>query len=70
MKLKSIGTRVGTVQNFLNVYNKTSNKIDNSYGASTQKAVASFQKTQGMTADGEAGPSTFSKMIDWLKKQG
>jgi len=70
MKLKSTGTRVGTIQNFLNVYNKTSNKIDNSYGASTQKAVMAFQKAQGMTADGEAGPSTFSKMIDWLKKQG
>ncbi|HAS80917.1 MAG: Spore cortex-lytic enzyme [Candidatus Nomurabacteria bacterium GW2011_GWE1_32_28] len=70
MKLKSSGTRVGTVQNFLNVYNKTSNKIDNSYGVSTQKAVASFQKDQGLTADGQAGSSTFTKMITWLKKQG
>ena len=70
MKLKSIGTRVGTVQNFLNLYNNTSNKIDNDYGASTVKAVAAFQKAQGLTADGQAGATTFNKMISWLEKQG
>lgn len=70
MKLKSIGTKVGTVQNFLNIYNKTSNKIDNSYGTSTKNKVAIFQKDQGLTPDGQSGSSTFSKMIDWLKKQG
>jgi len=70
MKLKSSGTRVGTVQKFLNIYNKTSNRIDNDYGATTQKAVATFQKKQGLKADGEAGADTFNKMIDWLKKQG
>jgi len=70
MKLKSSGTRVGTVQKFLNLYNKTSNKIDNDFGASTQTAVKAFQKDQGLSADGEAGPTTFNKMIDWLKKQG
>ncbi len=70
MKLKSSGTRVGTVQNFLNIYNNTSNKVDNDYGASTKNAVAAFQKDQGLNADGQAGSGTFSKMIDWLKKQG
>lgn len=70
LKLKSTGSSVGTVQKFLNVYNKTSNKVDNDYGASTKTAVAAFQKDMGLTADGEAGPGTFSKMIDWLKKQG
>jgi len=70
MKLKSIGTRVGTVQNFLNLYNKTSNKVDNDYGETTKTRVAAFQKDQGLTADGEAGPTTFTKMITWLKKQG
>lgn len=70
LKLKSAGTRVGTVQNFLNIYNKTSNRVDNDYGESTKAAVVAFQKAQGLTADGEAGPSTFAKMIDWLKKQG
>jgi murein L,D-transpeptidase YcbB/YkuD len=70
MKLKSSGVRVGTVQKFLNVYNGTSNKIDNDYGASTQSAVATFQKDQGLSADGQTGPSTYNKMISWLKKQG
>lgn len=68
MKLKSSGTRVGTVQKFLNLYNNTSNKIDNDYGETTKKLVAAFQKDQGFTADGEAGPTTFKKMIEWLKK--
>jgi murein L,D-transpeptidase YcbB/YkuD len=70
MKLKSTGTRVGTVQNFLNLYNNASNKIDNDYGASTVKAITAFQKAQGLTADGQAGASTFNKMIGWLEKQG
>jgi len=69
MKIKSNGTRVGVVQNFLNIYNKTSNKVDNDYGAGTQKAVIKFQKDQGIIADGEASTGTFNKMIDWLKKQ-
>lgn len=69
MKLKSVGARVGTVQKFLNIYNNTSNKIDNDYGASTKSAVLDFQKDQGLTADGEAGSTTFSKMISWLKQQ-
>lgn len=70
MKLKSRGTRVGTVQNFLNIYNNTSNKVDNDYGESTKKAITAFQKAVGLTATGESGPSTFTKMIEWLKKQG
>ena len=70
LKLKSSGSRVGTVQQFLNIFNNTLNKVDNDYGASTKTAIIAFQKAQGLTADGEAGPTTFSKMIDWLKKQG
>ncbi|MBP6883925.1 MAG: peptidoglycan-binding protein [Candidatus Pacebacteria bacterium] len=68
MKVGSQGTRVGTVQNFLNLYNKTSTRIDNDYGATMKKNVAAFQKAQGITADGEAGPTTYLKMIAWLKK--
>lgn len=67
MKLKSSGTRVGTVQKFLNIYNNTSGGVDNDYGESTKKAVILFQKASGLPADGEAGPNTFKKMIDWLK---
>lgn len=69
MKEGSRGTRVGTVQEFLNVYNKTSGGLDNDYGPGTKTKVAAFQKAQGLTADGQAGPATYQKMIDWLNKQ-
>lgn len=67
LKSKSQGPAVGTVQKFLNIYNNTSNKIDNDYGPSTITAVKNFQKAQGLTSDGEAGVNTFKKMISWLK---
>lgn len=69
MKENSKGTRVGIVQTFLNIYNNTSKKIDNNYGKGTKTDVINFQKKEGLIADGEAGLSTFRKMIDWLKKQ-
>ncbi|KKS11760.1 MAG: Peptidoglycan binding domain-containing protein [Parcubacteria group bacterium GW2011_GWB1_41_5] len=72
LKLKSRGANVGTVQRFLNIYNNTSARpvrVDNDYGAGTVKLVTTFQKAEGLTANGEAGPETFNKMIDWLKKQ-
>ena len=69
LKQKSNGPKVGTVQKFLNIYNDTTNKVDNSYGAGTAKSVAAFQKDSGLTANGEAGAGTFIKMIEWLKKQ-
>ena len=70
MKVGSKGTRVGTVQNFLNLYNKTSKRVDNDYGNGTKTDVIGFQKKEGLTADGETGPTTYKKMIEWLKKQG
>jgi peptidoglycan hydrolase-like protein with peptidoglycan-binding domain len=69
MKVGSTGTRVGTIETFLNIYDKTSQKIDNDYGANTKANIANFQKAQGLTADGAAGATTFQKMIDWLNKQ-
>ena len=69
LKQKSSGSKVGTVQKFLNIYNGTSNKVDNDYGAGTAKVVTAFQKDVGLKANGEAGADTFNKMIDWLKKQ-
>lgn len=67
MKEGSRGTRVGTVQEFLNAYNGTSDKVDNDYGPGTKTKVANFQKAVGLTADGQAGPNTYQKMIDWLE---
>ncbi len=69
MKVGSKGTRVGTVQNFLNIYFKTNKRIDNDYGKGMKTDIINFQKAVGLAADGEAGPVTYQKMIDWLKKQ-
>lgn len=70
LKQKSRGSRVGTMQKFLNIYNNTSNRVDNDYGANTVKAVTVFQKNFELNANGEADIETFNKMIDWLKEQG
>ncbi len=70
MKVGSKGTRVGTIQKFLNLYNKTSKPVDNDYGPGLKTDVTAYQKAAGTTADGETGPATYKKMIEWLKKQG
>lgn len=66
MKKGSRGTRVGTVQKFLNEYGiKVS--IDNDYGDSVVTAVKKFQQEQKLGADGQAGEGTYKKMIEWLE---
>lgn len=69
MKKGSQGSRVGTIQQFLNLYNKTSNRIDNDYGPGMEASVKKFQTAEKLSADGQVGPNTYKKMIDWLKKQ-
>lgn len=64
------GPSVGTVQKFFNVYNKTSNKIDNDFGATTKANVMDFQKDEKLTQDGGIGKTTLSRMVTWLKNQG
>lgn len=67
LKLKSQGSAVGILQKFLNLYNKTSIKVDSDFGNSTVVSITNFQKAQGLTADGATGPTTYLKMISWLK---
>lgn len=67
MKQGSAGTRVGTVQKFLNLYFDKQTGVDNGYGATTLERVRQFQKDQGLTADGLAGPTTYQKMVDLMK---
>lgn len=69
LKEGSQGPYVGTVQKFLNVYNGTSNKIDNDFGATTKTAIKNFQKAQGLSADGGVASGTLNKMISWLKSR-
>jgi len=67
LKNKSKGPAVGSVQEFLNAYNNTSNKVDNDYGISTSNAIKIFQKDFKLSVDGETGPNTYKKMIEWLR---
>jgi len=69
LKKGSKGVAVGYVQKFLNIYNGTSNRIDNDFGVTMDAAVKKFQKAQGLTADGEVGPGTLKKMISCLKSK-
>lgn len=66
MKEGSRGTRVGTVQEFLNLYLNTQTGIDNEYGPTTKSRVREFQEAEGLSADGLAGPNTYQTMIDVL----
>lgn len=68
MREGSAGTRVGTVQRFLNEYLDRSDKIDNAYGPGTAARIRDFQKAEGLTADGEAGPNTYRAMIKVLER--
>jgi hypothetical protein len=65
MKKGSRGTRVGTVQKFLIEYG-VEIKVDNDYGDSVVSGVKKFQQEQKISADGQAGPTTYEKMIAWL----
>jgi hypothetical protein len=69
MKSGSRGSRVGVVQEFLNIYTGVDARVDNDYGPGTETRVRNFQRENGLTADGQAGPNTYRKMIEWLNKQ-
>lgn len=66
MKVGSRGTRVGTVQEFLNLYLDTQSGVDNEYGPGTKERVRQFQQAEGLNADGLAGPNTYEAMIEVL----
>lgn len=66
MKKGSRGTRVGIVQKFLIEYG-IKMTADNDYGDTTVNAVKKFQSENGLSADGQAGPGTYKKMIAWLE---
>ena len=68
MRDGSKGTRVGTVQKFLNIYFGTTKTVDNQYGPGTITDVKKFQSAEELGADGQAGPNTYKKMIEVLKK--
>lgn len=61
-KTGSTGSEVKQIQTRLKSWGYYSGTVDGIYGSGTKKAVTSFQKKNGLTADGVAGPTTLSKL--------
>ena len=57
-KIGSRGDEVRQIQKKLKELGHYKGSVDGIYGTATQKAVKSFQKSCGITADGIAGPKT------------
>lgn len=68
LKAGNKGSQVGTIQTFLNIYNKTNTKVDNDFGPSLTTAVKSYQSKNGLPSTGQVAEKTLSKMIEWLNK--
>ncbi|MCA9352592.1 peptidoglycan-binding protein [Patescibacteria group bacterium] len=64
----SSGTRVGTVQKFLDIYftDKTIS-VDNDFGPTTKNLVKEFQQKELNGGDGRVGPNTLKAMIGYLE---
>ena len=58
----STGAEVKAIQETLKDRGLYSGSIDGIYGSGTQAAVKKFQKQQGLTADGIAGPLTLKRL--------
>lgn len=56
------GSTVRTLQTKLKALGYYRGTVDGDYGAATTEAVRAFQKANGLTADGIAGGTTFSKL--------
>lgn len=61
-KVGSSGSEVRQIQTKLKQWGYYTGSVDGIYGTSTKNAVAYFQKKNGLTADGVAGPATLAKI--------
>lgn len=60
----SVGNYVLTLQDALNALGYTGSGLDGYYGAGTRRAVTSFQRAQGLAADGVAGCNTLNRLTE------
>ena len=58
----SSGSEVKEVQRRLKMWGYYSGNVDGKFGAATKKAVVSFQKKNGLTADGVVGKATYKAL--------
>lgn len=61
-QMGSRGNEVKAIQEKLKEYGIYNGSIDGIYGSATREAVIRFQKHNGLTADGIAGPATLKKL--------
>lgn len=61
-KIGSRGNEVKAIQEKLKERGLYKGSVDGIFGAATQKAVKAFQKQQGLTQDGIAGPATLKRL--------
>lgn len=61
-KYGSTGSEVRQIQTKLKQWGYYSGAVDGIYGTGTKNAVIRFQKKNGLTADGIAGPKTLAKI--------
>lgn len=61
-RLGSSGSEVTAIQKRLKNWGYYKGAVDGIYGSETQKAVKSFQRKNGLTADGVAGSATLAAM--------
>lgn len=62
LRTGDIGKHVADLQSLLKVWDVYTSTVDGIFGSGTKRAVSTFQKQKGLTADGIAGPKTFSKL--------
>ena len=62
MRTGSKGQEVKDLQTRLSALGYYNGKIDGEFGPETKEAVTAFQKTNGLTVDGVAGPKTWAAM--------
>lgn len=67
LKLGSRGDTVRAVQEFLNLYFKTSVRADGDFGKTTESNYKKFQAAQQLPQTGQVGTQGFTKMIEWLE---
>lgn len=61
-KIGSSGTEVRNIQTRLKSWGYYSGSVDGVYGSRTAEAVKKFQRNNGLTPDGVAGPATLAKI--------
>jgi murein L,D-transpeptidase YcbB/YkuD len=70
LKLGDHGPQVRALQRALASLGYSTGGIDGHYGAATMRALASFQRAKGLTADGILGPATRAALTRAVSQRG